>query len=257
MDMNLGKARQICDAVRKNFPYESPWKHFNIDYRGFSKQNQTRYSPEEVLRIKELLAHEDEKLKYVRQSCAPFYSEPLLYFKQLIKSIHKHKVQNCGEATRVAYAVSRMNGVKDSALDTALLITKPNKDYSNSLFPAVDKFFDFLKEVENGGGGEIIDHVALKLRDKKGRELIIDPLLNECQSKEFMERVYKSKYGDVLKISAKENVQIYDGSSYLGKIPCLRDGEARELLEIYPELDVFGVLQKKKAFSLFGLFCKK
>ena len=33
MDIGIGKVRQIFNVVQESFPYDSPWKHHNIDFR--------------------------------------------------------------------------------------------------------------------------------------------------------------------------------------------------------------------------------
>jgi len=250
MEIGISKAKQICNAVQKNFPYDSPWKHYNIDYRELMKHAQSSFKTDEFLNAKKLIDEEEKRLQKVRESCYSLQNSPFTYFKELIKAVHKYKIKNCGETTRIAYAIARMNGVKHADLDMALLTTKEPKDYSKSLFPNIDRILNTMKEMEYGGGYKVIDHVALQIHGKKGKEFIIDALLDECSSKNEIEKIYKTKYGDILRISETENIQILNGTSETGNIPHLKDDEAQELLTLNPELGIFkqAPIAKKKFF---------
>ena len=250
MDIGISKAKQICNAVQRNFPYDSPWKHYNINYKELMHQTQTSSDTSEVLGLQKLISDEEKKLKKIRERCCLLDNSPFDYFKELIKSIHKYKVQNCGETTRLAYAIARMNGIKHSYLEMALLTTKEVKDYSRSLFPEIDRILNTIKEMEYGGGYKVIDHIALQIHGKKGKEFIVDALLNECGSKNEIEKIYKTKYGDILKLTKDENIQIINGISENKPIPHLNDDEATELLKLYPELGIFkkAPIAKRKFF---------
>ena len=116
MDIGIGKVRQIFNVVQESFPYDSPWKHHNIDFRELKAQSP---QTDDFVRMQKLISVEEKKLKKLRESCYYLYNSPFDFFKELINAVHKHKVQNCGEVTRIAYAVARMNGIKHSCLDTA------------------------------------------------------------------------------------------------------------------------------------------
>lgn len=254
MDIGICKVKQICNVVQKNFPYESPWKHYNIDYRELMAQFAQSSQTDDFFRMQKLISVEEKKLKKLRESCYHLYHSPFDFFKELINAVHKYKVQNCGEVTRIAYAVSRMNGVKHSCLDTALLTTKEPKDYSNSLFPEIDRILNAMKEMEYGGGYKVIDHIALQIHGKKGNEFVVDVLLNECNYKSEMEKIYKTKYGDIFGLSQNDNVKILNGTSESSYIPQLDEDEADELLAIYPELGIFKKTPNAKKKFFFDWF---
>ncbi|MBO5434677.1 hypothetical protein J6A31_02495 [bacterium] len=251
MDIGIGKVRQIFNVVQESFPYDSPWKHHNIDFRELKAQSP---QTDDFVRMQKLISVEEKKLKKLRESCYYLYNSPFDFFKELINAVHKHKVQNCGEVTRIAYAVARMNGIKHSCLDTALLTTKEPKDYSNSLFPEIDRILNAMKEMEYGGGYKVIDHIALQIHGKKGNEFVVDVLLNECNYKSEMEKIYKTKYGDIFKLSQDDNVKILNGTSENSHIPQLNDDEADELLAIYPELGIFKKTPSVKKNFFFDWF---
>ncbi len=257
MEIGIGKVKEICRVVRKNFPYESPWMQRNIEYREIISQYKKASKYRELLEVQKKLIAQEEDLHLVRELYNRFRSESSFnYFRELIDAVRKYKVLNCGELARISYAVARMNGVKHSNLDMAILTTKENKDYSKSLFPDIDRYLDMMREMEYGGGYKIIDHVALQIHGKKGKEFILDSLLNECHNKNEAEKVYKTKYGDVLKINSDENLQILNGYADGSDLPKLKNDEAKELLEVYPELKIGGnsaQVKKKKSF-LFDLF---
>ena len=74
-----------------------------------------------------------------------------------------------------------------------------------------------------------------------------------------MEKIYKTKYGDIFGLSQNDNVKILNGTSESSYIPQLDEDEADELLAIYPEL---GILKKtpnakKKFFFDWFTWIKK
>lgn len=254
MEIGIARVKDICTTVRKNFPYDSLWLKEKIQYRGILKDSQNALKNEVRLgEIHQELNDMNRKLREVRDAYSPFYNNPFEFYRELIKAVHKHKIQNCGELSRIAYAIARMNGIGNSNLDLATFTTKEYKDYSKSLFPEIDKYLDLMLEMEDGGDYRIIDHAALQIHGKKKKEFILDPLLNECHNKVEAERIYKTQYGDILNITSDENLQIVNGYSSCSNLPRLNKDEAKELLSLYPELKIGKKMEinSRKKFFFF------
>ena len=254
MELGINKIKLMHNVIQQNFPYESPWKNYYIGFRELVEQSQTSSQIVDVLEFQKMISEEEKSLRKIRKACDALHCKPFDYFRELIKAVHKHRVQNCGEITRISYAVARMNGIKHSKLDMALLTTKEPKDYSGSLFPEIDRILNVMKEMEYGSEYKILDHVALQIHGKKGKEFVLDALLNECNSKEEIEKIYKTKYGDILKVSRDENIQILNGTSRNSHLPELKDDEAQELLTLYPDLGVFRKAPPPKKNFFFDWF---
>ena len=100
----------------------------------------------------------------------------------------------------------------------------------------------------------MLDHVVAQVKAKK--DIIIDPLLNECDTKSEIEKIYKTKYGDVLKVSAENDIKIVNGSCGYSSLPKLNDDEVKEFIKLYPEL-VIEKTPKRKGFGGKNFFIFK
>lgn len=236
MKVGLNQAREICNVVRKNFPYESPWLQFNMEFQKIAKNKNIDQSAA-FSDLKKRIVKNQDRLQEMRESYQIFTNTPFIFFQKLISAVHAFKIQNCGELSRITYAVLRMNGIKNKDISVANLASMKDKDYSKYLFPAVEKFMDFMREIENGGNIRSLDHVATQVKSKNKDEFVIDALFNECDTKDEMENVYKTKYGDILNVSENEMVNILACDNF----PNLKDDEVKELQNLYPEL----VIDKK------------
>lgn len=236
MKVGINQAREICNVVRKNFPYESPWLQYNTEFHNILECKNIDQCAS-LFDLKNKIAKKQGKIQELRESYQFFSETPFKYFRELINAVHTFEVQNCGEFARITYAVLRMNGIKNKDIHIANLAAMKNKDYSKSLFPAVEKFFDLMHEIENGGKVRTLDHVATQVNCKNDDEIIIDALFNECETKGKMEKIYKTRYGDILNVSETEMVNVFACESF----PNLKEDEVAELKRIYPEL----VIDKK------------
>lgn len=231
MKVSLNEAKNICSTVRKNFPYESPWLQVQI----LRRERLTNKKPLDKSVIKKLLAKQD-LITDIRNQRAFYVNSPFEYFKTIIDLVHKYKVQNCAELARIAYVTSRINGIKDSYLDLAHMLVKKEKDYSQSLFPNIDKILDLMKEAEYGTYARKLDHVALSVNANYNDKYVIDPLLNESNKTSDIEKCYKEKYNDIFEIKSDENVTIINIGKENYGLPSLNNSDSKKLARLYPYL---------------------
>ena len=258
MKVELQTAKNIANLVRKEFPYESPYLLHRYELNKFltSNKNNSDYWDKQKSFLKK-----DHALNMVRASYGDIKKSAFEYFKELIKAVHKYKVQNCGESARITYAVSRINQIDESHLRPAFLIESEEKDYSKSLFPEVDKMFDKMREQEYGYDGKRLDHIATQIVLDDGSKVILDSNIDKCEEIHKMEKVYKDNFGDIFGIDKNKKLQIIEGDYLVAGIPTLNDKDAFKLANLYPEL----ILEqnhldppKRKYFfiDLFSLFNK-
>ena len=237
MKISMTEARNIHNLVRKNFPYESPWLKRRIEYGNFLERSKDSAKMSELIELQKKLSQQNELLDSVRESYQVFVNSPLNYFKELINAVRKYKVQNCGEAARIVYAVLRMNGVNDSGIAISGLVTQKTKDYSKCLFPELQKILDRMKEEEFGFEYDrMIDHVVTEFQTPEDKSIILDTTLNEFGEKTNIEQIYKSKYDSLFEVTPEENVRIIDLDCKYNQIPVLDDDDASQLFDMYPEL---------------------
>lgn len=60
MDIGIGKVRQIFNVVQESFPYDSPWKHHNIDFRELKAQSP---QTDDFVRMQKLISVEEKNSK--------------------------------------------------------------------------------------------------------------------------------------------------------------------------------------------------
>lgn len=263
MKISMTEARNIHNLVRKNFPYESPWLKRRIEYGNFLERSKVSAKMTELIELQRKLSKQNELLDSVRESYQVFAHSPLNYFKELINAVRKYKVQNCGEAARIVYAVSRMNGVNDSDITISGLVTQKAKDYSKCLFPDLQRILDEIKEDEYGVECDgVIDHVVTEIQAPRGSSIVLDTILDECGEKISIEKIYKDKYEKLLQIAPDEEVRIVDFDYKYNQIPVLSNDDVYQLLEMYPELTLpeakSSMPKRNKSFlNLFSLLKKK
>ncbi len=232
MKVEINNAQEICSIVRKNFPYESPWMQYKIGYKNLIRNNIGKPLCRDIIELNKKISENKKKLDFVRDSYQFYTKTPIRYFEEMIKSIQKYQVQNCGETARLGYLASRINGVKESDVSLSSLAaqtfySEKEKDY---LFPELDKIFSTLFEAEYGTDFNIIDHVVTKIKNGFKKIFIIDPLLNETDDIRNIEKLYKNKYGDIFDIDYNEKVKIIDYPSPPYPImPTITDEEANLL----------------------------
>lgn len=236
MKVGIDKAREICNVVRKNFPYESPWMQANAKYRDLLAGENWVIDPK-LREIRNRVVKSQDKIQEVRDCYQVFDDQPFKYFRELISAVRIFEVQNCGELSRITYAILRMNGVKNKDINVASLVASEKKEEHKGLFPAVDKFFEIMREFENLNLVREIDHVATQICGNADDRIVLDNLFNECDTKNNMEKVYKTKYGDILQVNPKEEVNLVNYETF----PRLKDNEVKELKRMYPEF----VIEKK------------
>lgn len=253
MKVDVNQAREICEVVRKNFPYESPWVQRNIQYkRVIASKDPSKMK--DVVDLQRKMENKTKDIGFLRECYMLFQNSPFDYFRELLHGVHTFKVQNCGEIARITYLVSRMNGINNSDLDLGLLTVQKHKEETKGFFSPLDKFAELIEEFENGNGFKLLDHVVAQVKAKK--DIIIDPLLNECDTKSEIEKIYKTKYGDVLKVSAENDIKIVNGSCGYSSLPKLNDDEVKEFIKLYPEL-VIEKTPKRKGFGGKNFFIFK
>lgn len=249
MKVEFTTARNIVDLVNKKFPYESPYMAHRKE---LSKAFVDKTKLTEYWNKQKKLLEKDRALDKVRTSYNYLKQSAFEYFKELIKAVHKYKVQNCGESARITYAVARINQIKNESLNPALLIESETKDYSKSLFPEVDKMFDEMRELEIGYTGKRIDHIATQLTLDNGTKIIMDSGLGECGEISQMEKVYFENYNDVFSLNKDKELKIIEGEFFEEFIPTLNDKDASKLAKCFPELDLsYNSSENNKKLYLF------
>lgn len=243
MKVDINQAREICEVVRKNFPYESPWLQRNFQYKSLLR-NKDVSKMKDVVELQRKMERQDKDIGFLRDCYMIFQDSPFDYFRELLHGVHTFKVQNCGEIARITYLVLRMNGLKNSDLDLALLTAQRPQKESKGLFSPIDKIVEFIENLENDNGFRLLDHVAAQIKNK----IIVDPLLNECDMKSKIEKIYKTNYGDVLKVSEDKDVCIVNGSCGYTSLPKLNDDEVKEFVKLYPDL-IIGKERASKPFE--------
>ena len=239
MKVDLNQAREICNIVRKNFPYESPWIQYKIEFRNLMKSSRGKDISRDVIELNSKIAKNRKKLDETRDDYQFFTNFPLKYFKKLVNSIHQHKVQNCAETARLGYLVSRINGVKDQDVEVASLASRTiySEEDKDSLVPIIDKLFTPLLNFEYGSDLNTIDHVVTKIKGQGRQTLVIDPLLNKVDTTKNAKIFYKTEYGDIFNLEDNEEIRIttYPSPPYPA-IPRINNDEAKFLGREFPEL---------------------
>lgn len=242
MKIGINQAQEICNTVRKNFPYDSPWLESKLKNKAFlerlSNYNDIKVSKSKYDELKQIQKTIDEKNKtlgHLRNCYSLYVKNSFEYFRELISLVHKYEIQNCGELARITYAVARMNGVKNSDLDLAMLVKKEKKQTNNTFLP-IDKILNFVQELENGDSTKIIDHVATFIKGKRSSEIVVDTLFDECNTRNKLEDIYQNKYRYELGLSKKENLNVINAHCDGNDLPRLKDDEANELKLLFPEL---------------------
>lgn len=241
MKVDINQAREICNVVRKNFPYESPWVQRNIEYKRLIGNTKNPSKMKDVVELQRKIDRKNKDIGFMRECYMIFTDSPFDFFRELFHAVHSYKIQNCGEAARITYAVLRMNGVKHSDLDLALLTSQKPKEEPKGLFSPINKIINFIEELEKGSDFKLLDHVTTQIKNKNKDKIIIDSLLNECDTKSEIEKIYKTKYGDILKVSPDDEIKLVNGSCGYSSLPQLNDDEVKDLIKLYPEL----VINKK------------
>ena len=233
--MNLNKARQICNLVRREFPYESEWQIRRIEMLK-PDISKTRY--------KKLISKHNknyDKLVEMRTSYFGLSKNPFEFYKKVAESLTKWKTINCGESEWMTYLVARINGINDSDItfnDLAATM-KPNSSYK--LLADIEAITADLFKHE-GKEALYLDHVVSSF---KGDNNIygIDSALGEVDTVENLLKTYETKYSKALQVP-------YDSYLFLKeyKHPILSDEEAKELATVFPNLTLNNKNAKEKSF---------
>lgn len=241
MKVEFTQARDICNVVRKNFLYESPWYQCRVIHRELLSSCKDSSRMRDVVEINKKLTEQNIALENVRDLYQPLFKNPFQYFKELIASVHKYQVQNCGELARITYAVSRMNGFKNSDLGMAHIIATEKRKHNFEKF----NWKSFLEILMNDNcffeddeyyDCSVIDHVATQIQNRKGDNFIIDVLFNECRTNKEMEKLYASKYAESLGIRENEDIEIVNLDDFCSEMPILQNKDVKKLAELFPNL---------------------
>ena len=231
MKVEIAQAREICKIVKENFPYESPWKQYQINYKDLLNSRKDKQLSRDIVELRKEISKNEKKLEALR-NCYQFYTQnPFKYFMELVNSMQIYHTRNCGETARLGYLVSRINGIKDKNVTINSLTAQTlysEKDEENIL-PIVDKILAPFFAMEYGADFNLIDHVVTKIRGHK-ENFLIDPLLEEVGPTSKMEKIYTTKYGDIFNIETDERIRFTDYPTPPYPIlPRITDEEAKAL----------------------------
>jgi hypothetical protein len=232
MKVEINKAQEICEVVRKNFPYESPWKQYKIGYRNILRNSIGKNISRDIIELNKKISENKRNLDFMRDSYQFFVEKPIVYFEEMVKAIQKYKSQNCGETARLGYLVSRINGVKNSNVTLGSLTARTiySEKEEEFMLPEIERIFGALFKMEYNSDLSLMDHVVTKIQGNRKETFVIDPLLNETGNIRNMEQTYKTKYCDILDIEEYEAVKIIDYPGYPYPVmPTISDEEARLL----------------------------
>lgn len=242
--IDINKARQICNLVRQEFPYESEWKIRRIEMlKPDISKNQYKKLVSKHIKI-------FDKLIEMRTSYFGLSKNPFEFYKKVAESLTKWKTINCGESEWMTYLVARINGINDSDItfnDLAATM-KPNSPYK-LLADIEDATADLFKH--EGKEALYLDHVVSSF---KGDNNIygIDAALGEVDTVENLLKTYETKYTRAFQVP-------YDSYLFLKeyKHPILSDEEAKELATTFPNLKLNNKNVRKKSFwDMFTTFLK-
>ena len=93
MKVDINQAREICEVVRKNFPYESPWLQRNFQYKSLLR-NKDVSKMKDVVELQRKMERQDKDIGFLRDCYMIFQDSPFDYFRELLHGVHTFKVQN-------------------------------------------------------------------------------------------------------------------------------------------------------------------